>query len=52
MKPARIFKKLGAAAAVGLIALGIIAGTTSAAAAAGTSGEAGSYSTSTSGEAG
>ncbi|THV27650.1 hypothetical protein [Glycomyces paridis] len=59
MKPVRLFKRLGAIAATGLIALGIIAGTASAAAAGGVSGEINSasapsepvvYSTSVSGE--
>ncbi|SDD99610.1 hypothetical protein [Glycomyces harbinensis] len=47
MKPARLFKKLGAAVAVGLVMLGIIAGTASAANADGTSGEVNSGTPST-----
>ncbi|MCD0445585.1 hypothetical protein LO763_18420 [Glycomyces sp. A-F 0318] len=39
MKPVRLLKKLGAALAVGFIALGLIAGTASAASADGVSGE-------------
>lgn len=39
MKPDRLFKKLGAAIATGLIALGLIAGTAAAASAGGVSGE-------------
>lgn len=39
MKPVRLFKKLGAALATGLLALGIIAGSASAANAGGSSGD-------------
>ncbi|GAA2266823.1 hypothetical protein GCM10009853_020040 [Glycomyces scopariae] len=39
MKPARLFKKIGAAVAAGLIALGLIAGTAYAASEGGGSGE-------------
>lgn len=39
MKPVRIFKRLGAALAAGLLALGIIAGSASPANAGGSSGE-------------
>lgn len=57
MKPVRLLKRLGAALAAGLLALGLVAGTASAANADGTSGEinqtentTAEYSTSTSGE--
>lgn len=46
MKPVRLFKRLGAALAVGLLALGLVAGTASAANAGGSSGEIGSASVS------
>lgn len=51
MKPARLLKRLGAAIAMGLITLGIIAGTASAATASEINGtETATYTTSTSGE--